>query len=185
MSLDKTLNKIQAQINELAPTLELFVEESIQPSVKDCEALQELLNKLQENLAVYKYHKMEREISPSFSIHAKVSGNIDHVKNENTMNPALHETQVNKNNNENTHGLNSPENFPPLSFGINDKFRFVNELFKQNMAEYNIVIEQLNSMHSWQDSETYLSSLKPIYNWKDNSEELNLFFAQVKKRFMQ
>jgi hypothetical protein len=183
MSLDKTLIKIQEQINELAPTLELFVEESIQPSVKDCETLQTLLTKLQENLAVYKYHKMEREISPSFNIHAKVSEN---TKKETEVNPTVNESNsVNEYKDEEKPGINIPVNHPPLSFGINDKFRFVNELFKQNMAEYNIVVEQLNSMNSWQDSETYLNSLRPIYNWKENSEVLNIFFSQVKKRFMQ
>jgi hypothetical protein len=185
MSLDKTLSRIQSQINELAPTLELFVEESIQPSVKDCETLQALLTKLQENLAVYKYHKMEREISPSFNIHAKVSGNIDLAKTEEVINPALNENPQANERIDEIQITGNPDNFSPLSFGINDKFRFVNELFKQNMAEYNIVVEQLNSMHSWQDSEIYLNSLKPIYNWKENSEVLNYFFAQVKKRFIQ
>jgi hypothetical protein len=182
MSLDKTLSKIQEQINELAPALELFVEESIQPSVKDCETLQAMLTKLQEKLAVYKYYKMEREISPSFSIHAKVS---EITKKDKVVSPAANETTLmNEHTDEVKPVTSTPANHLPLSFGINDKFRFVNELFKQNMAEYNIVVEQLNSMNSWQDSETYLNSLKPIYSWKENSEVLNLFFAQVKKRFM-
>ena len=73
MSLEKVLHKIQSQINDLAPTLELFVDETIQPSVDNCEKLQQQLMLLQENLAVYKYNKVNREISPSFSIHAKVS----------------------------------------------------------------------------------------------------------------
>ena len=73
MSLEKILHKIQSQINDLAPTLELFIDETIQPSVESCETLQDQLIMLQENIAVYKYKKINNEISPSFNIHAKVS----------------------------------------------------------------------------------------------------------------
>src|SRR4051812_17571936 len=73
MPLDKLLAKIQVQIKELAPTLELFVEHTIQPTTNDCEKLQQQLISLQEQLAVYKYHKLEKEISPSYQLHVKVS----------------------------------------------------------------------------------------------------------------
>ena len=39
MSLEKVLHKIQSQINDLAPTLELIVDETIQPSVDNCEKI--------------------------------------------------------------------------------------------------------------------------------------------------
>ncbi|MBL7930637.1 MAG: hypothetical protein JNL60_01980, partial [Bacteroidia bacterium] len=54
MATDKVLLKIQNQIKDLAPTLELFVDENVQPSVMDCNTLQKQLTELQENLAVYK-----------------------------------------------------------------------------------------------------------------------------------
>ena len=54
MSLEKVLHKIQSQINDLTPNLELFVDETIQPTVDTCEKLQQQLVQLQENLAVYK-----------------------------------------------------------------------------------------------------------------------------------
>ena len=50
MSSDKILLRIQLHINELTPTLELFVDTNIQPSVQDCENLQKQLSSLQENL---------------------------------------------------------------------------------------------------------------------------------------
>ncbi len=73
MPIDKVLHKIQNHINELAPALEVFVEESIQPTVDDCEQLQKQLVLLQEYLAVYKFQKLDKEISPSFHIHARLS----------------------------------------------------------------------------------------------------------------
>ncbi|MDP1799721.1 MAG: hypothetical protein Q8L81_00105 [Bacteroidota bacterium] len=187
MSLEKVLHKIQSQINDLAPTLELFIDETIQPSVKSCEKLQQQLNLIQENLAVYKYNKANKEISPSFSIHAKVSEKelpkekieelakeikvIIHEERPDLVIPAVkteEETQ---------------KNLTDIAVGINDKFRFINELFKQNNSEYNIAIEQLNALKTWRDTEIYLNSLKALYEWKDNSEVASYFFSLIKKRF--
>ena len=179
MVSDKMLGKIQEQINHLAPTLQLFVEESIQPSVSDCENLQKQLTKLNECLAVYKYHKQEKEISPSFSIHAQVSKqNIPDLKTE-EISSAI------KDSISNTEVINEPAKIlEPMSIAINDKFRFINELFKQNNGEYNIAIEQLNTLNNWSESEIYLNSLKSIYNWKDSSEVVILFYSLSKKRFV-
>jgi hypothetical protein len=73
MPIKKVLKNIQDQISELAPVMELFVLDSNQPSVEDCLKFQSRLNQLQEQLAVYKYHKLNNELSPSYNIHAHVS----------------------------------------------------------------------------------------------------------------
>jgi len=73
MPLEKVLHKIQDQIHELAPLLETFVDPAVQPSVSDSEQLQRQLSLLQESIAVYKYQKLEKEISPSFNLHARIS----------------------------------------------------------------------------------------------------------------
>lgn len=195
MALDKVLGKIQAQIKELAPTLELFVEDSIHPSVKDCEKLQTQLNALEENLAIYKYSKLEKELSPSFNIHAKVSEvkvvepvikQPEIKQEEKKIEPAAEvkiepvvETVIPEKKTEPI----AQKTLPPLSVGINDKFRFINELFKQNGSEYNIAIEQLETLKNWNDAEIYLNSLKPLYEWKDNSEVVVYFYSVIKKRF--
>ena len=191
MSLEKVLHKIQSQINDLAPTLELFVDETIQPSVESCEKLQQQLNQIQENLAVYKYNKANKEISPSFSIHAKVSEKelpkekVEEIKNDikvtiHEERPDLAKLKTEEHAEEKKEGQ---KNLADISVGINDKFRFINELFKQNGSEYNIAIEQLNALKTWHDTEIYLNSLKPLYGWKDNSEVANYFFSLIKKRF--
>src|SRR5262245_951133 len=73
MSPDKVLHKIQVQIKDIASTLELFIEETIQPTSTECENLQSQLTKLQENLTIYRYLRENKELSPSFNIHAKIS----------------------------------------------------------------------------------------------------------------
>lgn len=190
MQLEKVLHKIQSQINDLAPTLELFIDETIQPSVESCEKLQQQLNLIQENLAVYKYNKINKEISPSFSIHAKVSEKeipkekIEEIKND--IKVTIHEERPDLSMPKvkvEEEVKESQKNLADITVGINDKFRFINELFKQNGSEYNIAIEQLNALKTWHDTEIYLNSLKPLYGWKDNSEVATYFFSLIKKRF--
>lgn len=192
MALDKVFHKIQILIQELAPTLELFVDESIQPSVNDCENLQKQLSDLQEDLAVYKYQKLNKEISPSFNIHAKLSATkvAEEIKVETVPEPVVPApapiTEVVVENTEPVKEIQKPSTIQPkaaLLVGLNDKFRFVNELFAQNNSEYLIAIEQLNNMANWQDSENYLSSLKNLYGWKETAEVVRYFYSLVKKRF--
>ena len=206
MVSDKILQRIQSQINELAPTLELFVHDNIQPSVQDCESLQRQISALQENLAVYKYNKQNKELSPSFNIHAKLSAasieeekkaelvkeiketiklEVEEKKELKSVEPEMVKTEIPK--------VESPKIEPtkvesakpklPLAIGINDKFRFINELFSQNSSEYHIALEQLNNVSTWNEAEIYLNSLKNVYEWKDSAEVVKYFYSTVKKRF--
>ncbi|MBL7932584.1 MAG: hypothetical protein JNL60_11820, partial [Bacteroidia bacterium] len=169
----------------------------------------------------YKYNKQNKEISPSFTLHAKLSeveivnpvpvsepfkpitetkttaGIVEPKKEE----PVSEQTKLQEKNTapvadnlkEKTPEP-EPEKFefekreaskpiPSLSVGINDKFRFINELFSQNSVEYNIAVEQINNLKNWPDTEIYLNSLKNVYGWKDNLEVVKYFYSQVKKRF--
>jgi hypothetical protein len=181
---------MQSQINEIAPTLELFVDETIQPSVANCEELQKQLCLLQENLAIYKYNKINKEISPSFSIHAKVSEmeklqpfietpkeevKIQETEKIEVTPPIAVVVEEVK--------ISESKTIPPFTVGINDKFRFINELFKQSSVEYNVAIEQLSGLKNWNDTEIYLNSLKTLYDWKDNNDTVVYFFSVTKKRF--
>lgn len=198
MSPDKILHKIQLQIDALAPTLELFVEHTIQPTVSSCEELQKQLSELQETITVYKYLKQNKELSPSFNIHARVSEK--EIVAEVVSEPKV-EIQETPNVSEIKASISEP--LPPLSpellpepekaeaeaprkfiqVALNDKFRFINELFSQNPSEYGIAIEQLNNSKTWSESEVYLNSLKTLYNWKENSDLVKLLYNTVKKRF--
>lgn len=179
MILDKTLGRIQSQINELVPALEMFVDESVQPTVRECESLQQMLVKLQENLAVYTFHKREKELSPNFNLHAKVSlQNKAEPIEEKMAEPVAEIKEEVKDVSVESKILSA------MSVGVNDKFRIINELFKQNGGEYNIVVEQINSLPTWNEAEMYLNSLKSIYHWNDASEVTLLFYSLAKKRFI-
>ncbi len=185
MPIDKILQKLQHQIKEIGNTFESFEDDTIQPGVADCDRLRSQMNEFLECLAVYKHFKVNSELSPSFNIHAKLSEKV--VKEEKQITPVEQEPIKQE-------AKKEPVATPPmqrrpektiaaLSIGINDKFRFINELFSQNASEYHIVLEQLGSLSTWQETEIYLNSLKNVYGWKDNNEVVKYFYGLVKKRF--
>ncbi len=190
MSLDQTLNKLRGIINETLPELELFVDDNVQPSSNDCENLQKHLNGLQEQLSVFKYLKKNKEISPSFGIHSKVSEAS--IANEQTIESApKNETVIVENKIVEpietkiveTVSETKKTGSKKLEISLNQKFQFINELFMQNATEYNSVIDQLNQSENWADAESYLYSLKSVYNWKDDNETHKRLKELSKKRF--
>ncbi|MEI6020414.1 MAG: hypothetical protein WCR21_04735 [Bacteroidota bacterium] len=218
MTLEKVHHKLQLQALEILKSLNNFTDENIQASVEECEILQKQLVTIQENLAVYKFQKLSKEISPSFQIHSKVSAveskqeitmaspnAIPPIEIQSIEMPSAKTTQTEKPNLNNDLPLQSHESAKtnnaaetkasenivseikpatkPLAIAINDKFRFINELFLHNAAEYNIAIEQINNLNSWTDCDLYLSSLKQLYHWQDQNEVAKQLFALVKKRF--
>lgn len=72
---------------------------------------------------------------------------------------------------------------PKIAININDKFRFINELFASNSNEYNIAIEQINVVRSLEELNNYLKGLKSIYNWNDDNEVVKNLYSLAQKRF--
>jgi hypothetical protein len=189
MPLEKVLQKIKFEIKELGPTLELFLDDTIQPSADDCQRIQNQLHSLLENIAVFKYNKLDKEISPSFKIHAKVSQQenpettanefVEHEKKvEVLVEEKINITEIKAILFEPPH-----QKFTNLVINLNDKFRFINELFGQNNSEYHIALEQLNNLNTWSDTEVYLNSLKSLYEWDAKDEVVKYFYGIAKKRF--
>ena len=73
--------------------------------------------------------------------------------------------------------------YPKLAINLNDKFRFINELFAGNANEYNIAIEQLNTVNSVEEANAYTKGLKSIYNWNDDHEMVKNMNGLIHKRF--
>ena len=180
MILEKSLTRIHEQIEGLAPALELFLDESVQPTLEDCEDLQRKLVHLQETLAVYAYHRREKELSPNFNLHAKVSEMEQVTEERNEIRPENDPELLTENKTVSAEA----KILAAISIGINDKFRIINELFRQNAGEYNIAIEQLNCLQSWNEAELYLHSLKLLYNWSEQSDVTQLLYQLAKKRYL-
>jgi hypothetical protein len=184
MPVERMLQRIRAQIAELTASIDAFGDESVQPAVADCEKLQRLLAELQENLAIYKFHKTEKELSPSFNIHARISdAQPTPSGREGEQAPQAEEIRIQPKTDNGKNKTEVMKQLRSVGIGINDKFRFINELFAQNVAEYNIAIEQLNNLGNWGETEVYLASLRNLYGWKENSEVVKHFYGLAKKRF--
>jgi hypothetical protein len=56
------------------------------------------------------------------------------------------------------------------AIGINDKFLFINELFKGDIQEYNKTIEKLNSYSELEECTIFLEELKGKFNWAEKPD---------------
>lgn len=187
MAIHILLEKIQNLINDLNTKLGLFNKNNIHPSIDECEDLNKQMSLLQENLSIYKYFKSNSEISPSFNIHAKINEKtfddkfID-LKTEEIKQPELINSEELKLFEEKQEIINITET-KNITIGLNDKFRFIKELFENNTQEFNIAIEQLNTLSNWNETEIYLNHLKKLYNWNSSIEIVNYFYSLIKKRY--
>lgn len=70
-----------------------------------------------------------------------------------------------------------------LRIGINDKFRFIKELFEESTQEYTIAINQVNQIDEENEAIRYVDSLKDIYRWKDEDPCYSDFIQLIKQRY--
>lgn len=200
MTTEKQLHRLRESISNVADTLELFLDAHIQPSADECETLQNQLYQLQEQLAVYKYGKTYKELTPSFNLHSKVSEK-EMPNSESILKPEVSEIKIEKAEpfiepkivepiietpqikEEQAQPIITTNTTKKLEVNLNDKFRFINELFKQNQLEYTIAIEQINTIDSLAEVNQYLNSLKNIYGWNEENETVKRIFLLAKGRF--
>ncbi len=71
----------------------------------------------------------------------------------------------------------------PLAVGLNDKFRFINELFAQNGKEFGLAVEQINTITNKAECEVYLNNLKSLYHWDEQKETVKYFLQLVRNRY--
>jgi hypothetical protein len=68
--------------------------------------------------------------------------------------------------------------------GINDRFTFVNELFRGDEAMYERSIKTINSFHILSEAEYWINrELKFKLGWNDNKEIVQHFYQLVRRRF--
>jgi hypothetical protein len=195
MTTEKQLQRLRENISEVAHALESFLDIHVQPTADECNTLQQQLYELQESLAVYKYGKTNKELSPSFNLHSKVSEQQPVLneaekpeipapptsKSQVVETPAVKEIPTSKQ--EEPEKQNTTPQDKRLEINLNDKFRFINELFKQNQLEYALAIEQLNTINNTLETDNYLMSLKNIYGWNEQSEVVKRLYTLARQRF--
>ncbi|MCD6020230.1 MAG: hypothetical protein K0S53_3351 [Bacteroidetes bacterium] len=190
MQTDILQKQLHSSLQELKTAIEKF-EKHPSPSTQYAEQL---------HTAIYLVLKEHKDISPDLNLHIKLmnvptpeekSAIIEPIKEQVIVEqtaPVKNEVKSNEVTKEEP-VAQSPEmklgikELPKMAININDKFRFINELFASNATEYNIAIEQINTIHSMDELNNYLKGLSSIYMWKEDQEVVKNLFALAKKRF--
>lgn len=69
------------------------------------------------------------------------------------------------------------------AIGINEKFFFLNELFKGDLQTYNDNIEKLDSMKTRDEAFLFLSDLANEFGWNDESEAVDQITQMLENKF--
>jgi hypothetical protein len=70
------------------------------------------------------------------------------------------------------------------AIGVNDKFVFINELFRGDEDMYERSIRTINSFHILPEAEYWMNrELKVILGWNDNNTTVQHFYQLVRRRF--
>ncbi len=66
------------------------------------------------------------------------------------------------------------------AIGLNDKFEFINELFKGSNSDYEASIKLLNSSENAESAKKIFYDLQKKYNWQDENESAKSFLEIIK-----
>jgi hypothetical protein len=69
------------------------------------------------------------------------------------------------------------------AIGINEKFYFLNELFKGDLNIYNTNIEKLDSLNQLEEAIQLLNELSESFNWNKESEALNQLTKMLENKY--
>lgn len=191
--------QLHSSLQELKTAIEKF-EKHPSPSTQYAEQLHTAIHASNKLVSAYLVLKEHKDISPDLNLHIKLmnvptpeekSAIIEPIKEQvivEQTTPVKNEVKSNEGAKEES-AAQAPElnpavkEFPKMTVNINDKFRFINELFASNATEYNIAIEQINTIHSEIELNNYLKGLSSIYMWKEDQEVVKNLFSLAKKRF--
>lgn len=70
------------------------------------------------------------------------------------------------------------------AIGINEKFKFINELFEGNLQKYNDGITKLNAFKNSDEATGFLSSLKSEFLWDENTEAFQELNDLILRRYL-
>lgn len=200
MQTDILLKQLYSSLEELKGTIEKF-EKHPSPSTQYAEQLHSAIYHSNKLVSAYLVLKEHKDVSPDLNLHLKLM-NVPSSEEKNAIvEPIIQKVVV-----EQVKEVVKPietvkepvveiatqpitdvklevKEFPKMIININDKFRFINELFASNANEYNIAVEQMNSVNSLIEMHNYLKGLMSIYGWKEDNEVVKNLYALAQKRF--
>lgn len=205
MPTDILLKQLNSSLSELKTVIDKF-EKQPSPSTQNAEELYTAIANSNKLVSAYLVLKEKKDVAPDLDLHIKLMAvptpeekkvvvdiePVQVVKPIDIKAEKAFESQISDPELEVTSTIfaepavqinSQKKEFPKLAISINDKFRFINELFRANANEYNIAIEQLNNVDSWEDARAYLKGLKDIYLWDDEHEMVKKLYSLTQKRF--
>jgi hypothetical protein len=202
MPTDILLKQLNSSLAELKASIEKF-EKHTSPSTQYAEELYNSINASNKMVSAYLVLKEKKDVSPDLDLHIKLMAvptpqekavivdvepiietkpievketpQVEPVIEIKPIEPITPAASVQE--------VSVKKEYPKLIVNINDKFRFINELFKTNSNEYHIAIEQLNAVNSLDEANAYLKGLKEIYGWDEENEMVKKIIGLTHKRF--
>ena len=210
MQTDILQKQLQTSLQELKTSIEKF-EKHPSPSTQYAEQLHSAIHQANKLVSAYLVLKEHKDVSPDLNLHLKLmnvptteekAAIIEPIKEqviapvsivvkeeakpvEEIKAPVIEKIAEPVAEKNQPQVIETPvtKELPKIAININDKFRFINELFASNATEYNIAIEQINAVDNLPELNNYLNGLKSIYEWKDDNEVVKNLFALAQKRF--
>jgi hypothetical protein len=200
MQTDILLKQLYSSLGELKATIEKF-EKHPSPSTQYAEQLHSAIYHSNKLVSAYLVLKEHKDVSPDLNLHLKLmnvptteekTAILDPIKEQVVVEPVkevvkpieiIKDSVVEKITEPTTEIKLEGKEFQKMTININDKFRFINELFASNATEYNIAVEQMNSVSSLVEMNNYLKGLMSIYGWKEDNEVVKNLYALAQKRF--
>jgi hypothetical protein len=208
MQTDLLFKLLNSSLSELKAAIDKFEKHS-PPSTSYTEQLYKAITETNKLISAYSVFKEQNEVSPDLNIHLKLMEveetkvivneiqspkeiekpieKVEIISQKAEIKEAevvpIKEPVIEQPNPTINYNIINDSNLPKLNININDKFRFINELFSSNSNEYNIAIEQLNQSKTLIDATKYFNGLKEIYFWKEDNDLVKTLFRLIEKRF--
>ncbi|HPS46477.1 MAG TPA: hypothetical protein PKZ21_04830 [Bacteroidales bacterium] len=71
------------------------------------------------------------------------------------------------------------------AIGINEKFKFINELFEGNLQKYNDTITTLNNLTNSNEAQQYLANFQVEFSWNNKHESYIEFVELITRRYQE
>lgn len=204
MQTDILLKQLYSSLGDLKTAIDKF-EKHPSPSTQYASQLHLAIHESNKLVSAYLVIKEHKDVSPELNLHVKLM-NVPAIEEKPVSVEAIKESVVvvappvvAKEEVNSIEVIKEPviepmvapiietkaiaKEWPKIAININDKFRFINELFASNSNEYNIAIEQINAVNSLEELNNYLKGLKSIYNWNDDNEVVKNLYSLAQKRF--
>jgi hypothetical protein len=199
MQTDILLKQLNSSLAELKAAVDKF-QKHPSPSTDYAEQLHSAIYNSNKLVSAYLVLKEHKDVSPDINLHMKLMNVPTNEEKEAIVEPikqnisepvkievkpieVIKEPVIEKQTVPVEEVKPATKEYPKMSININDKFRFINELFGSNANEYNIAVEQMNSVSTRHEMNTYLSGLKSIYTWDDDKEVVKNLYSIANKRF--